>query len=320
MSKIANTATTYDVKGLREQLSDVIYNIDPSDTVFVSSAGRGSIKGTFNEWQEDSLAAPSTSNQQLEGDDVQTFGAVTPTVRLGNYAQISRKELIISDTEEVVDKAGRKSEIGYQLGKLGKEIRLDMEAMFLDNIAADAGSNTVPRKTASMLAFIKTNTDIDATGANPTYTNIPNDARTDGTQRAFAETQLKSVISAAWKAGAHPKIVMVGPVNKTKASLFTGIATQYRNNSGTGQATITAAADVYVSDFGVLSIVPNRVQRERDAFVLDFSHIRVDFLRPFKVVPLAKTGDAEKRMLLAEYMLRVNTEKSQGLIADLTTT
>lgn len=317
MSKIANTATTYDVKGLREQLTDTIFNIDPADTVFVSSCGRGSVKGTFNEWQQDSLDAPNTGNQQLEGDDVTAFDAVTPTVRIGNYCQISRRTLAVSDTEEIVDKAGRKSEIGYQLAKLGKEIRIDMEAMFLNDIVADAGSNVAPRKTASMLAWIKTNTDFGATGADPVYTNVPNAHRTAGTARAFTETQLKGVIQKCWKSGAHVKIVLASAKNKETASGFSGIATQYRNNSGTGQATIVAAADVYVSDFGVLSIVPSRHSRDSEVLVLDFSHLRVDFLRPFKTVPLAKTGDAEKRMLITEYMLRVNTEKGEGGIFDL---
>lgn len=317
MAKIANTATTYDVKGLREQLTDTIFNIDPADTVFVSSAGRGSVKGTFNEWQQDSLDAPNTGNQQLEGDDVSAFDAVTPTVRIGNYCQISRRTLVVSDTEEIVDKAGRKSEIGYQLAKLGKEIRIDMEAMFLTEIAADAGSNTTPRKTASMLAWIKTNTDKGAGGADPVYTNVPNATRTAGTGRAFVEDQLKAVIQKCWTSGAHPKIVLASAKNKTTASGFTGISTQYTQTPSKSQATIVAAADVYVSDFGVLSIVPSRHSRDSEVLVLDFSHIRVDFLRPFKTVPLAKTGDAEKRMLLAEYMLRVNTEKGEGGVFDL---
>jgi hypothetical protein len=317
MTKIANTVTTFDVKGIREDLADVIYNIDPSDTLFVSSAGRGSCKTTFKEWQQDSLHAANTANIHPQGDDVASFAAITPTVRLGNYTQISRKELIVSDTEEVVDKAGRKSEIGYQLAKLGKELRIDIEAMLLSNIGAAAGDTSTASTTASMLAFLKTNVAMGAAGANPSYTNLPSAVRTDGTQRAFTESLLKTVISECWTSGGKPKVVMVGAGNKVVASGFTGIATQYRQNSGNGQATITAAADVYVSDFGVLSIVPSRFQRNRDAFVLDFSLISVDYLRPFKQVPLAKTGDAEKRMLLAEYMLVVRAEKGNGLVADL---
>jgi uncharacterized protein DUF5309 len=317
MSKIANTVTTFDVKGIREELTDVIYNIDPSDTVFTSSVSRGSCKTTFKEWQQDSLHAANTANVHPQGDDVTTFAAITPTVRLGNYTQISRKELIVSDTEEVVDKAGRKSEIGYQLAKLGKEIRIDMESMFLNNIAAAPGDTSTAAVTASMLAYIKTNVVKGAAGVNPVYTNIPNVARTDGTAVAFTEAMLKTVISECWTAGAKPKVVLVGAGNKVVASGFAGIATQYRQNSGTSQATILGAADIYVSDFGTVSIVPSRFQRNRDAFVLDFSLISVDYLRPFKQVPLAKTGDAEKRMLLAEYMLVVKAEKGQGLVADL---
>lgn len=317
MAKIANTVTTFDVKGLREQLADVIYNIDPTDTVFVSNAARGSVKGTFAEWQQDSLAAPNTANVAPQGDDITSFDAVVPTVRLGNYTQISRKTAIISGTEEIVEKAGRDSELGYQMAKKGKELRIDIESMLLSNIAAASGSTSVAAVTASLLAFIKTNTSLGATGANPTYTTVPNAVRTDGTARALTETLLKGVIAQCWSAGASPKVVLVGAGNKQVVSGFGGIATKFTQTGGKMQATIIGAADVYVSDFGVLSIVPSRFQRNRDAFVLDFSLISVDYLRPFKQVPLATTGDAEKRMLLAEYMLRVKAEKGLGAVYDL---
>lgn len=321
MAKIANTVTSHDIVGQREDLEDVIYNIDPTDTVFMSNAGRGSVKSTFHEWQQDKLAAPDTANRKPQGDDVGAFPAHVPTTRLGNYTQISRKEVIVAGTTEAVDKAGRKSQLGYDLAKKAKELRIDIESMLLENVGASAGDTSTASVTASLVAFIKTNTNHATggtpSGADPVYTTLPTARTDDSVLRTFVETQLQDVVAKCWTSGGAPKTVLVGASNKQKASKFAGIATQYRNNSGTEQATIIGAADVYVSDFGVLSIVPSRFQRARDVFVLDFSHISVNYLRPFKQEPLAKTGDAEKRMILAEYMLQVKAEKALGGIYDL---
>lgn len=318
MAIVANTFLTYDTKGIKEDLTDVIYNISPEETPFMSSIGRASAKQTLHEWQVDSLAAADSANAQLEGDDVASFSAVSPTTRIGNYAQISRKTLILSDTDEVVDKAGRKSEEAYQLAKRSAELKIDMETILIGtNQAAVSGSSAVARKTGSMLAFIKTNDDFGAAGASPVYTTVPNATRTDGTLRAFTEAILKNVIQLCWTEGANPRILSVGAGNKAVVSGFAGVATKTWNMNGAKPATIVAAADVYVSDFGTLSVVPNRRQRNRDGWVLDPDYARVFFLRKFKTVKLAKTGDAEKRMLVVEYGLQVDNEAAHGLAADL---
>lgn len=319
MAIIANTFKSYEAKGIREELADVIYNISPEDTPFLTRAGRGKASNTYFEWQVDELAAADEANAQLEGDDITSFDAVTPTVRLGNYCQISRKTAIVSDTEEVLDKAGRDGEMAYQLSKKGAELKLDMEKILLGNTGAVAGAAATPRKTGTMGAFVKTNTNKEATGTDPVYTDKPTDPRNDGVQRPFTEVILKDVMSQCFTEGAKPSILMLGPWNKAVASGFSGIATKNINQNGAKPATIIGTADVYVSDFGTLEIIPSRLQRGRDAWFLDFSHIKVRYLRKFKTVPLAKTGDAEKRMIIVEYGLMVNNEKSQGLAADLTT-
>lgn len=191
------------------------------------------------------------------------------------------------------------------------------------NAQGSAGVSSALRKTGALLAFLKTNTDKGTGGADPSYTTTPNATRTDATaanQRTFTETILKSVIQKVWTEGGTPKVLMVGPVNKQRVSGFAGIAEIRREVTGNRQATIIGAADVYVSDFGAVSVVPNRFQRERDAFVLDPEYASVCYLRPFQTVELAKTGDAEKRMILVEWGLKVHTEKAHGLAADLTTT
>lgn len=319
MTPITNTVRTYSLVGIREDLSDVIYNIDPTETPFMAGAGRGTADNTLFEWQTDALAAASTTNRHVEGADITAFDAITATVRLKNYTQISRKTLIVSGTSDKVKKAGRKTELAYQIAKLGKEIKRDMEANLLDNVAASAGTLTTARATGSLLAFVKTNTNRGGSGTDPVYTDTPNATRGDGTQRTFLESHLKDVIAKCWTAGAEPKVVMVGAFNKQVASGFAGVATKTYQQTNAAKSVIVGAADIYVSDFGQLTIVPNRFQRARDAHVLDFEHVSVDYLRPFQTVELAKTGDAEKRLMLAEYGLKVNNEKALGLVADLTT-
>lgn len=323
MAIAANTYTRFDQIGVREQLSNIIYNITPEETPFLQRAGRGKLTNTFFEWQQDALAAVDGANYQIEGDDAPAALALTPTVRIGNGTQISRKVIVVSDTAEYVDTAGRADEEAYQLAMKGVELRRDMETTLIaTNQAYAAGSTSTPRKTGTMLAFVKTNVNKSAAGgaANPSYTTTPNATRTDGTQRVFTEDLLKDVLKQVYVSGGNSKTVMVGPVNKMRASGFSGIAGLRSEVSGKGAATIYSAADVYVGDFDTVTFVSNRLQRERDAWVLDFSYIEVDYLRPFKKVPLAKTGDAEKSMLIVEYGLRVGTEKAEGLIADLTTT
>lgn len=319
MTIVTNTFTTFDAKGIREDLSNIITNIAPEETPYMSNIGRESVSNSLFEWQTDTLAA-AAANKQLEGDDVSSFDAVVATVRLQNYAQISRKTIVLSATEEVVNKAGRRSELAYQIAKRGSELKRDQEFSMLNGAVAAAGSTSVARGTASLGAYIKTNVDMQTNGVNPSYTTLPNSARTDGNVRTFTETILKNVIQQVWAAGGTPKILMTGPVNKQRVSGFSGIASaRYNLNGGDRPATIIGAADIYVSDFGQVSIVPNRFQRERDAWVIDPEYAKMTTLRPYQQIELAKTGDAEKRMLIVEWGHKVLAENAHGLAADLIT-
>lgn len=319
MAVVTNTFQTFQAKGIREELSDVISRVAMEETPFISNAGKKSVSNTFFEWQQQDLAAVDLNNAQLEGDD-HTYAAVTPTLRVGNYTQIMRKTFLISETEEKVRKAGRASEINYQKVLKGLEIRRDAEAIMLSNQAASAGDATTnPRKTGSVLAFIKSNTNIGATGANPTYTNVPTGTRTDGTQRVFTEVIVKDVLQQLYKAGAKTDMVMVGPVNKQRFSTFAGIA-QLRTETNKKSATIVGAADIYLGDFGPVSIVPNAFQRERDALFIDTDYVSINTLRPYQCEEMAKTGDARKFLCLAEWGLEVTNEKGLAIAADLTTT
>tara|TARA_R110000787_G_scaffold16781_2_gene52656 strand:+ start:3438 stop:4394 length:957 start_codon:yes stop_codon:yes gene_type:complete len=317
MTIATNTFTTYAAKGIREDLSNIISNISPETTPFVSNIGKGTISNTIFDWQTDALAAAGP-NIQLEGDET-AYLAVTPTVRLQNYAQISSKSVIISGTEQKVVKAGRKSELAYQISKRGAELRRDVEFSCLNNQAAVGGDATTPRSTASVQAFLKTNTNKGAGGTDPVYTTIPDDPRNDGTARPFTEVILKDVIQQVWTEGGTPKMMLVGSFNKQVASTFTGIAASRFNVTGAAPSTIIASADIYVSDFGNVSIVPSRFQKASDALIVDPEYASIDYLRPYSVMDMARTGDADKRLMLTEWALRIKTEKAHGIAADLTT-
>lgn len=323
MAAIVNTVQTYGIKGIREQLSEIISNISPTEFPFTSNAGKGEeLTNTFYEWQQDALAAADTTNARVEGNDHTAFTAITPTKRIGNYAQISDKDVIVSGTTDKVKKAGRASETGYQVSKRAKELKKDIEAICLANQAAVAGDSVTPRKTAALLAYLVSNVDHDAaTGVNPPAltSGAPTTARTDGTLRNIAESQLQNVVQLMYTSGGKVDgaTLMVAPSIKPKVSAFAGIATKTFHQTTAKQAVIVAGADVYVSDFGIITVVPNRFQRPRDAFLLDFEMVKMRDLRPYEVQDLAKTGDAVKKLLLREWGLEVTNEAGLGLIADI---
>jgi hypothetical protein len=313
MAQPTNTFDTYDSVGEREDLSDVIYSISPTDTPFLSSAAKTQATAVLHEWQTDSLAAASTSNAVIEGDEA-TLDASTATTRLSNSTQIMDKTVVITGTQESVDKAGRASELAYQIAKRAKELKRDMEATITGNIAEVGGNSTTARKMGTLGSWVTTNDDLASDGASGA--GAGNAAHTDGTQRAFTEAQLKSVIKSVWNAGGDPSMVMVGPFNKQKLSGFTGNSTRFDAGA---DATLYTSVDVYASDFGQLQVVPNRFSRDRDAYVLDMEYWGIAFLRDFSMHELAKTGDSEKRQLLVEATLESRNEAASGLVADLTT-
>ena len=313
MAQPTNTFDTYDSVGEREDLSDVIYSIAPTDTPFLSSAAKTKATAVLHEWQTDSLAAAVTNNAVIEGDEA-TLDASTATTRLSNSSQIMDKTVVITGTQESVDKAGRASEIAYQIAKRAKELKRDMEATITGNIAEVTGGSSTARKMGTLGSWVTTNDDLASDGASGA--GAGNAAHTDGTQRAFTESQLKSVIKSVWNAGGDPSMIMCGPFNKQKLSGFTGNSTRFDAGA---DATLYTSVDVYASDFGQLQVVPNRFSRDRDAYVLDMEYWAVAFLRDFSMHELAKTGDSEKRQLLVEATLESRNEAASGLIADLTT-
>ena len=311
------TYKTYESVGNREDLTDVIYNISPTDTPFMSSVGKTNATAVYHEWQTDSLADATTANAVVEGADA-TSATLAPTTRVGNRTQISQKTIQIAGTLESIDKAGRKSEKAYQLSKASSELKRDMEKILLSNQAAVTGDASTARKLGSLQAWLETNYVGAGTAGSDGTT-----ARVSGTDAAFTETMLKNAVKAAYEQGGNPSVLMVTPTQKQVVSGFAGIAEQRYQAPSNAPTTIVGAADVYLSDFGTLSVVPNRfMSADADddgevAFVLDPEYASIAYLRPFATNELAKTGDSEKTQLLVEYTLEVKNEKANAIIADL---
>jgi hypothetical protein len=315
MALATNAFTTYLAIGNREDLSDKIYRIDPTETPFISGVDAVKATAVAHEWQTQALAAASATNFQLEGDEV-AADAATPTVRLGNIAQISRKTPRVTGTQDAVEHAGRDDEMAYQEMLKGMELKRDMETTLVGtNVAKVTGGAGTARKLASILSWLKTNTAEGAGGSDPAAADGTG-TRTDGTQRAFAESQLKTVLSAAWTAGGKPDTIFAGAFNKQVFSTFTGRATPTED---TKAKKIVASVDAYESDFGTLKVVPNRFQRARDVLVLEMEKWAVAYLRKFVSKPLAATGDSEWKMILSEFTLEARNEAASGGVFDLTT-
>jgi len=314
MAQVTGTFSSYDAVGQREDLSDIIYSIAPTDTPFMSGIAKEQASAVLHEWQTDSLAAATANNAQIEGDEI-SFSAPSATTRLGNRTQISRKSVIVSGTLDTVSKAGRNNELAYQISKASKELKRDMETILTANQAPVTGDDSNARKLAGLESWLKTNTNKGGgSGADPTTSGT--NARTDGNQRAFTEAQLKDVIKSCWDEGGDPSMVMLGSFNKQKLSGFTGGSTRF---DPAENKRLVASVDVYESDFGALQVMPNRFSRSRSAYVIQPDMFSVAFLRDFQLMDLAKTGDATKQALLAEYTLVSKNEKASGGIFDLTT-
>ena len=311
------TYQTYTAIGMREDLSDVIYNISPTDTPFMSTIGKTKATAVYHEWQTDSLAAAGL-NVAVEGATA-SDATMSPTSRVGNRCQISQKTIKISNTLNAVDKAGRKSEKAYQLAKASAEIKRDMELTLLSNQVATNGNSSTARALGGLQAWLSTTYSGGTSGVAGSGGTT---ARTNGTNRTFTEAFLQTAVRGVYTAGGNPKILMVTPAHKQTVSSFAGIAAQRYMAPSNGPTTIIGAADVYLSDFGTLSVVPSRFMNSTNsaddvAFVLDPEMAAVAYLRPFQTNELAVTGDNESTQLLAEFTLEVKNEAAHGIIADL---
>jgi hypothetical protein len=328
-TEILNTYETYDATGNREELADRIWMITPEETPFTSLIGKRSVASVHPEWQTDTLATPDLTNNRGEGEDW-TYQQIVATTRVGNYTQISDKRIIISRTQDRTSKAGRNSEVAREIAKKGVELRIDVESIALYNQASQAGSNdnATNRTAGGFRAWIKSNTSLGSGGSNGGFNTSTKvvDAATNGTQRAFTKTILDAVILASYNSGGNPDVLMLAAYPKQVFSTFmadSNVALQRYAAKPDQQTQIVAAADEYLSDFGLISVVPNRQMTRagatvaRNAFLIDASKVSLGMFDDIQMITPAKTGDAEKRVLVTEWTLLVDNEAAQGVAADI---
>lgn len=299
--------------GNREDLTDTIYRISPTATPFINLAAKGKATNTTHEWQTQDLAAAAT-NKQAEGDNL-TAKTVTATVRLHCYTQISAKAVVVSNTQQAMNPAGRKDELGYQLALAALEIKRDMEYGIMQGVASGGTTGSSPRQVNTLGVWISDNNDNGGGSfAAGSYTSAAGTNNTDGTQRAFTEAQLKNVLQKCFTAGGEPDAILLPPAAKQTFSSFTGNATRFDKSE---DAKLYASVDVYVSDFGELKAVPSRFQRARDVFILQSDKWALSYLRPFTTIELATTGDALQREIVVEYAIEARAPKANGAVYDI---
>lgn len=299
----------------REDLEDVIWELDPMDTWALTNLEKVTARATYHEWLADSLAAPA-ANLVREGDDA-TYSTAVPARRLGNYLQISNKTFIVSDTLEIVDKAGRKSETGRLGTKLLKELKRDMEYALVRNQASSLGADATARSTAGIeswiagptantagtLANVVSATTNGASHTTPGFASGTLLAPTDGTTGALTAGQLNAALGGAWEDGGNASVILVGPTQKAAIDAFQGIATRFIDSSPNKQASIVGAANMYVTSYGTHTVVLSRYVRDSVALCIDPDYWAVAFLRKPQIKELAKTGDATKKLIVTEFGL-----------------
>ena len=310
MAKVTNAFDTYTATADREDLSNIIYNISPMQTPFMSSIGNRNVKNVVFDWQTESLPTPSGAGQ-LEGFEL-SRAASTATSRVSNVCQISYRDATVTGSQDASDAAGKRSEMAHQLAIMAKALKRDMEEALCQKGAKTTGNATTARVTGGFESWITSN---DSRGTNGASTG-GGTAPTDGTQRALTETLLKDVLELMFSNGAEPNMAIVGPHNKQVISGFTG---RSQARQFVDANTVEASVAIYSSDFGELKIVPSNRSRERTVLLVDPEFAKVSYLRNFETIDIATIGDAETKMIVAEYGLEISNEAAHGVVADLST-
>lgn len=316
MTAVTNMETTVNMIGQREDLQDKIHRVAPEKTPFISSIGKGKSKARYTDWQTETLRAPNADNASLEGDTYGNPDAPNRTARIGNYNQIFDEKGGVSRTAEIVDKAGRQSEKKRQRSIKMLEVRRDMEARFIGNYASQNEAGANPRKSAGALAWLETNTSRGVGGSDGGFSTGIVAAGTNGTQRAFTESLLKTVLASCYDEGGMPTCAIMGSTHKQAFSSFPGIA-DIRVTPNGRQAQIMAGADIYKSDFGDLQVKAHPYGLSRDCLIYYPDHFEVLFLDGYKTKEIGKNADGDQFLITAEAALKCSNEKSHALIADL---
>ncbi|NBV06656.1 MAG: hypothetical protein EBS06_05410 [Proteobacteria bacterium] len=316
MTQQTNSFDSFEAIGNREQLADKIWDVSITETPMLNAIPSGETKGTHPEWQTDALASASGSNAQLEGN-IYSLSTTSPTTRVGTYTQISTKTFSITGTQEVVEKAGRASEVAYQQIKKTKELKRDIETRICGNYASVAGDASTARQTAGLQAWLTTNVSRGTSGANGGFSSGIVSAATNGTQRTFTETLLKTVLQLAWAStGEVPDMALMSGTQKQTAAGFAGNATRYKDADA---RSIMAGADIYESDFGQVMLVPSIFTDSRSCLLVNKDYVEIDYLTGRKLVTdkMAKVADSEDYAINTEFALICKNQLAHGVVADL---
>jgi hypothetical protein len=314
MATVTGQLKDASIVGKPRDLMDVIFTVAPTDTPFFSMCGKSSASQTLHEWQTDDLAAPG-ENSRVEGSETTVFQA-SATEELNNRTQILGKAVNVSGTAQAVDQAGVDDQYEYQTALRMKELKKDVEYALLQNKLDRADNGTVGRLMKGLPCWLKTSVDLGENGNAATNSAVA----TAGTLRVPTEAMLKQVLADIYSEGGNPDTVLMAPdIRVTMSEILNGGATRMEN---VDKQKVTATIDVYISDFGTVKLVPNRVQAnvpysQNCAFVLDPDYWKVAYLRGFKEEKLGKTGDNIKGHIIVECTLEARQPKSSGMIADL---
>lgn len=302
MALVVGTDTTYTIAGAtgvgkfnREDLSDLITNISPTERPFVAAVGKGKAKSTLHEWLGDSLRA-AAANAHLEGDDYSYTGSSSGT-RLNNRTQILRDTIVVSGTQDAVDKAGMQKWLQYQVAKTAKELGNDLEYACLNNTQAVTGGAATARQFMGVPGFVTSNA-------------------VDKTTAALTQTDINLASQNAWVDGGKPNLILCGAFNKRVISSFT---TGVTKNLDATSKRLVSHVDVIETDFGIFKVVPDHFIPADDVWLLDPSLWSLDYLRPLKVEEPAKTGDAEKRAMIMEVTLVCRAEHGNAGVINTAT-
>lgn len=309
MAKVANAFTTYSAQANREDLSNAIYNIDPFDTPVMSMARRRNVKNRLFDWQTEHLPDVDPNNAQEEGFELART-ASQPTKRLNNVTQISKRDATVSGSQESANAAGKSSEMAHQMALKSKVLKSDMEVILCSRQARNDGNDSGPtaRRTESIAHWLGRAVDkasvAGAAVVGYTAAGLPV-ASTDafaavagGNQVALTELMVGDAMQKAYTNGASPSIFVVPPAIKRTVSTFTGRST---SQVLVGKTEVVATVDIIATDFGRIKVMPSRWVASDVGLLLDPAYVAVGFYRNFRQVPLAKIGDAETRMILAEW-------------------
>jgi hypothetical protein len=329
MSVTAGTIETYDNTVIREDLQEAYSMISPEECPFQEMAGSRSVTNKQFDWPIVELQDPDATNRVVEGDDDVANDEGTLAKRIWNWCQISDKVVQVSHTSEAVDAAAENVQrLAKQKVLKMKEMKRDVEVMLLSNVPANAGSSGTARVTAGFPTFLRTNVAAVAGAVAPTLSGgdegYPETGWTDGTStRVFDEETLNDVIELGWSAGAEPSVIMLNGGNKRRLSAtFTGNSTRFKDAI---DSRLNASIDFYESDFGDLTVVPNRFQPTLNAatdndnyavYVLDPEYVRMAYLENVQSKPLAETGHSTRELVWMEYGLQVDNEAAHGMIPD----